>query len=99
MEDLLVYLGAYLLGTIPTDSLSKKKKDFRVKFILDLLKGAASVTLARLASPQDEADWVLAGFLGILGDEFPFHPKFKGTRSIGVTIGVFAAILGWLLRR
>ena len=99
MEDLLVYLGAYLLGTIPTGSLFKKKKDSRVKFILDLLKGAAAVTLARFVSPHDEPDWVLAGLLGMLGDEFPFHSKFKGTRGIGVTIGVFAAILGWLLRR
>ena len=98
MEDFLVYLGAYLLGTIPTGSLLKKGGP-RVKFGLDFVKGAVAVTLAHLVSPHDEPDWVLAGFLAIVGDEFPFHSKFKGVRGLGVTVGVFAAILGWLLTR
>ncbi len=99
MEDLLVYVGAYLIGTIPTKTRSKKGRGFWIKFILDGLKGAAAVTLARLVSPHDEPDWVLSGFLALAGDEFPFHSKFKGVRGLGVTVGVFAAILGWLLAR
>lgn len=102
MMDFLVYAAAYLIGSIPMGRLLKKGKKGsakQLKFVLDMAKGAAAVTLARLASPHDESDWVLAGFLAMMADEFPFYSKFKGVRGLGVMIGVFTAILGWLLAR
>ena len=102
MMDFLVYAAAYLIGSIPMGRLLKKGKKGsakQLKFVLDMAKGAAAVTLARLASPRDEPDWVLSGFLAMMADEFPFYAKFKGVRGLGVTIGVFGAILVWLLSR
>jgi|SRR6185295_328275 len=102
MKDLLIYLGAYLLGCIPTGSVLKKikvgkKGSVWARRAVDFLKGAAAITLARAISPDDWPDWVLAGFLVLMGDEFPVFSKFKGVRGIGVTVGVFAALLFWML--
>jgi glycerol-3-phosphate acyltransferase PlsY len=101
MEDILLYVGAYLLGTVPVGKLGKAKGKavFWTRFGLDLFKGALVVTIAHAVSPHDEPDWVLAGFLGILGDRFPFHSKFKSDVSFGTTMGVFAGVIGWLLTR
>ncbi len=104
MEDVLLYIAAYLLGTVPMGKLLKgrkfpKKSAAWFRLSLDLLKGAAAVTLARAVSPTDEPDWVLAGFLAILGDRFPFHSKFKADPAFGTTLGTFAALIGWLLTR
>ena len=124
MRDLLLYLGAYLFGSIPmgyfllefTKGIDLKKSgDGQVgmaqvwkiagtqmgllTLVLDILKGVAAVSLARYISPGDEPDWILAGFLALLGDEFPVFFKFKGTRGIGVSVGVFAALLYWMTHR
>lgn len=124
MEDILLYLGAYLLGSIPMGHLVmrvSKGIDLRkngngrigmaevwrtagakiglLTLVLDILKGAAAVSLARAISPGDQPDWVLAGFLALVGDEFPVFFKFKGTRGIGVSVGVFAALLYWMMHK
>lgn len=104
MRDILLYVLAYLIGSIPVSKGLKKlrlkgKGPVWAKLGLDFLKGAAAVTLAHAVSPTDEPDWVLAGFLAILADEFPFYSKFKGIHGFGVTFGVFAALIGWLLTR
>lgn len=113
MKDLLLYAAAFLLGSIPTGILtgmllgksSKKKAGgpfapaSLMKFTWDVLKGALAVTLAHAVSPDDEPDWVLAGFLAVMGDEFPAFSKFKGTRGLGTTVGVFAGLIFWLLTK
>jgi acyl phosphate:glycerol-3-phosphate acyltransferase len=122
MEDLIVYLGAYLIGSIPIGFLLMKgfkKINLRRKgngqidwtnirkvagaqwglltLVLDIVKGALAILLARAISPTDQPDWVLAGFLVLLGDEFPVYLKFKGSRSVGVSVGVFGSLLFWML--
>jgi acyl phosphate:glycerol-3-phosphate acyltransferase len=102
MEDFIEYLGAYLIGSIPAAFLLKKgkvgKRSFGIiKAVLDILKGFAAVSLARALSPADQPDWVLAGFLALVGDEFPIFSKFKGVRGRGTSLGVFAALLFWML--
>ena len=67
--------------------------------ILDILKGAGAIFLAHGLSPKDQPDWVLAGFLALLADEFPVFLKFKGGRGIGVSIGVFASLLYWMMAK
>jgi glycerol-3-phosphate acyltransferase PlsY len=101
MEDILLYIGAYLLGTVPVSKFckGKRKAAFWTRFGLDILKGAIVVTIAHAGSPHDEPDWVLAGFLAILGDRFPFHSKFKSDASFGTTVGAFAGVIGLLLTR
>jgi glycerol-3-phosphate acyltransferase PlsY len=106
MKDLIIYAGAYLLGSIPTAKLAGKgkpgkgwKKHFTLKAGLDVLKGAAAVTLGHLISPGDAPDWVFAGFLCLLADEFPVFNRFQGGRSLGTLVGVFGALLYWMLSR
>jgi acyl phosphate:glycerol-3-phosphate acyltransferase len=67
--------------------------------LLEILKGAAPVFLAHRLSPGDPSDMAMAGFLVLMGDEFPVFTKLKGDRSIGVTLGVFAALLYCLLTK
>jgi glycerol-3-phosphate acyltransferase PlsY len=120
VDDLILYVGAFLIGSIPFGyGLVKifKKTDLRTKgaghtgvtnvwkvagaplglltLILDILKGAAAVSLAHTLSPADQPDWILAGFLALVADEFPVFLKFKGGRGIGTAVGVFAALLFW----
>jgi glycerol-3-phosphate acyltransferase PlsY len=109
MDDLVDYVGAYLIGCIPTGLLlikffkrkSGQKKAITpwglLKLALDFLKGAVAVSLAHLLSPKDPPDMVFAGFLVLMGDEFPIFLKFKGNRGIGATLGVFGTLLAWML--
>lgn len=122
MDDLITYVGSFLIGSIPMGYLLVKvlkKKDLRTKgenhvgltnvwkiagpqlgllvLALDVLKGAAAVTLARVVSPDDRPDWVLAGFLALAADEFPVFLKCKGGRGIGTAIGVFGFLILWML--
>jgi glycerol-3-phosphate acyltransferase PlsY len=124
MDDLILYLGAFLIGSIPFGfllAMTFKKIDLRKKgtgdvgvtnawkvagtplglltLVLDILKGGTAIFLAHGLSPKDQPDWVLAGFLALLADEFPVFFKFKGGRGIGTSIGVFASLLYWMLSK
>jgi glycerol-3-phosphate acyltransferase PlsY len=67
--------------------------------VLNVLKGGAAIYFARTISPTDQPDWILAGFLALLGDEFPVFLKFKGFRDIGVAVGVFGSLLFWMMNK
>jgi glycerol-3-phosphate acyltransferase PlsY len=122
MDDLIDYLGSYLIGSIPVGFLLLKifkNIDLRKKakgqigvtqvwkttgptwglltLASDILKGASAVFMAHILSPADPPDMIAAGFLVILGDEFPVFLRFKGNRNIGVTVGVFASLLYCML--
>ena len=124
MDDLILYLAAFLIGSIPFGyfvAKTIKKIDLRKQgsgdvgvtnvwkvagaqlgllvLILDILKGGAAIFLAHRLSPKDQPDWVLAGFLALLADEFPIFLKFKGGRGIGVSIGVFSSLLYWMMTK
>ncbi|SRR5665213_814372 len=124
MDDLLLYLGAYLIGSLPVGYLVLKgfKKIDLLKnlngpmslpqlwkitgvpfglfiLMLNILKGGAAIYLARAISPADHPDWILAGFLTLLGDEFSVFLKFKGFRDIGVAVGVFGSLLFWMMNK
>jgi len=118
MDDLVDYLGSYLIGSIPIGFLllkfikgidPRKKGNGQtgpmvvwkwagvplglLAWALDILKGASAVLMAHKLSADDPPDMVVAGFLVLLGDEFPVFFKFKGGRSLGTLVGVFAALL------
>jgi glycerol-3-phosphate acyltransferase PlsY len=118
MDDLIDYLGAYLIGSIPVGylllkvfkgmDLRKKAKEGTglpqvwkaagvswglLTLAMDILKGGSVVFMAHHLSPTDPPDMVMAGFLVWLADEFPPFFHFKGGRSMGVVVGVFAALL------
>jgi acyl phosphate:glycerol-3-phosphate acyltransferase len=121
MDDLIEYLSAYLIGSIPVGSLLFKffRKVYlrktatgigeaevwkvagsglgMVMVVLDILKGASAVFLAHKISPVDPPDMVVAGFLVLMGDQFPIFLKFKGNRNLCTLIGVFAALLACLM--
>ena|ERR1035441_9565026 len=97
MEDLIEYLGSYLIGSLPMGFMTAKFFKGRNGWILvqglNVLKGAAAVFLARKLSPSDPPDMIAAGFLALMGDRFPVFSGFKGTQSLGTLIGVFGALL------
>lgn len=59
--------------------------------LFDLTKGFAVIILARSIS---NSDWIiaLAGFLAIVGHDFPVYLKFKGGKGVATTIGILIAI-------
>lgn len=60
--------------------------------LLDAAKGAVAVLLAMLLTDQIWA-WFLAGFLAIMGHNWPVFFGFKGGKGIATTIGVVATLM------
>lgn len=71
-------------------------------FVLDMLKGAAAVLLARALSDSD-AVYLAAGFLAMIGHSFPLFLGFRGGKAAATAIGILAvislpllaALVGW----
>ena len=61
--------------------------------ILDAVKGAAAVLVARLLWPDMTQLAPLAGLFAFLGHLFPVWLKFKGGKGVATLIGVVAALL------
>lgn len=108
MDDLMDYLAAYLIGSASAGWLVLKVYGRRGKAgtgwgvalaILNIIKGAVPVFVARTLSPTDPPDMVVAGFLAILGDRFPLYFRFKGSPSFWVIPGVFASLLYCMLAK
>jgi len=64
-------------------------------FILDMLKGAAAVLLAKAISGETII-YLSAGFLAMIGHSFPIFLNFKGGKAVATGIGVLAAVSGWV---
>jgi acyl phosphate:glycerol-3-phosphate acyltransferase len=64
-------------------------------FFLDLLKGLASVLLAKAVSDLP-AFYLGAGLLAMIGHSFPIFLRFKGGKAVATSIGVLAAVSGWV---
>src|SRR3712207_333339 len=61
--------------------------------VLDALKGAAAVLVARLLWPDMTQLAPLAGLFAFLGHLFPVWLRFKGGKGVATLIGVVAALL------
>ncbi len=64
-------------------------------FVLDFLKGALPVVLARWLREEStpSMSWVvLCGVLAIVGHIFPVYLKFRGGKGVATAAGVFAAL-------
>lgn len=64
-------------------------------FFLDLLKGLAAVLLAKTVSDLP-AFYLGAGLLAMIGHSFPIFLRFKGGKAAATSIGVLAAVSGWV---
>jgi len=64
-------------------------------FILDLGKGLVPVLLARAVS-DIPAVYLSAGFLAMFGHSFPIYLRFRGGKAVATSIGVLAALSGWV---
>lgn len=64
-------------------------------FILDLGKGLLPVLLARAVS-DIPAVYLSAGFLAMFGHSFPIYLRFRGGKAVATSIGVLAALSGWV---
>jgi len=103
MDDLIDYLGSYVIGSLPTGLFASKlfqgKGRNVLKVILDFLKGASAVFMAHKLSPSDPPDMVVAGFLALMGDRFPLFARFKGSQSLGTLAGVFTSLVLGLMSK
>ena len=97
MDDLIDYLGSYLIGSIPIGLLVSKifkgNKSGPLILALHFLKGASVVFMAHKLSPSDPPDMVVAGFLVLIGDQFPVFLRFKGVQNIATMVGVFTTLV------
>ncbi len=64
-------------------------------FVLDMLKGAAAVLLAKTVSDLP-AIYLSAGFMAMIGHSFPLFLGFRGGKAVATGIGVMAAVSGWV---
>ncbi len=69
-------------------------------FVLDFLKGAIPVAVAKVVGPttadtlgHESALWVLAGLLAFLGHLFPVYLKFRGGKGVATGAGVVAVLV------
>jgi glycerol-3-phosphate acyltransferase PlsY len=68
-----------------------------VTLLLDALKGAAAIWLARWLTDEAGTSWVVAGagVLAVVGHCFPIWLKFKAGKGVATGLGVFLAIVPW----
>jgi glycerol-3-phosphate acyltransferase PlsY len=62
--------------------------------ILDIVKGAAAVLLAKYFT-EDITCMAIAGAAAILGHSYPVWMGFRGGKSVAVTLGVFIPLNIW----
>lgn len=60
--------------------------------VLDALKGAAAVLLARLFWPEQDQLHALAGLAAFLGHLFPVWLGFRGGKGVATMVGTVAAL-------
>jgi glycerol-3-phosphate acyltransferase PlsY len=70
------------------EKLSKARFLHKLIFVMDVLKGAAAVTLMqRFGSTQDP--WpILAGILAVVGHSFPIFAGFRGGKGVATCLGL-----------
>lgn len=68
-----------------------------VTLILDALKGAAAIWVARWLTDEAGTSWIVAGagVLAVAGHCFPVWLKFKAGKGVATGLGVFLAIVPW----
>lgn len=66
------------------------KKLAAATLLLDGVKGAAAVLLARYIAHDDAAIW--AGLFSIIGHVFPIWLNYKGGKGVATTLGVLLAL-------
>lgn len=68
------------------------KKAAVVVFAVDILKGILSVIMARYFT--DSLWWIgSAGFMSVIGHNYPIFSRFKGGKGIATTLGVFVVLV------
>jgi acyl phosphate:glycerol-3-phosphate acyltransferase len=68
-----------------------------VTLVLDALKGAAAVLVARWLTGEAGTSWIVAAAaaLAVVGHCFPVWLKFKAGKGVATGLGVFLAIAPW----
>lgn len=61
--------------------------------ILDVLKGAAPVLIARLTVPDSEWLQIAVGVAAVTGHIFPVFAGFRGGKGVNTLLGVFVILL------
>ena len=87
--------GSGNVGTLNSYSVTKSKLVGGAVLLVDLLKGAGIVLLAREFFDNSFAIEATAGIAAVVGHNFPLWLSFKGGRGLAPAAGVMLA-LGWL---
>ncbi|MCI0574380.1 MAG: glycerol-3-phosphate acyltransferase, partial [Myxococcaceae bacterium] len=66
-----------------------------VVLLLDALKGAAPVVLARALLPGEAALQAAAGLAAVLGHVFPVWLRLRGGKGVATALGVAAVLVPW----
>lgn len=80
--------GTGNIGAMNSYDITGKKWIGIAVFILDCIKGIATIILARLVSNDNVLIISLAGFFVILGHNYSLFMKFKGGRGLSSAVGV-----------
>lgn len=88
--------GSGNVGTLNSYLVTKSRLVGAGVLLVDVLKGAASVVVARAIAGEEFALLGIAGTMAVVGHNFPVWLGFRGGRGLATAAGVMA-VLGWLL--
>ena len=87
--------GSGNVGTLNSYKVTNSKMVGVVVLLIDLLKGAAAVLIARVVVNDEFLTRAISGVFVVLGHNFPVWLGFKGGRGLAPAAGVMLA-LGWV---
>lgn len=88
--------GSGNVGTLNSFEVTNSKAVGAGVLLLDLLKGLASVLLARHVVSPEFPVLATAGIAAVVGHNFPVWLRFQGGRGLATAAGVML-LLGWVL--
>jgi len=88
--------GSGNVGTLNSFQVTKSKLVGVAVLVIDLMKGAMAVVLARALIGADFSFAAFAGIGSVIGHNFPVWLRFKGGRGLATAAGVML-VLAWIV--
>jgi len=87
--------GSGNVGTLNSYEVTNSKSVGLIVLLVDLLKGIATILVARIFFGSDFSVVATAGICAVIGHNFPVWLGFKGGRGLATAAGVML-MLGWV---